>query len=88
MSMQAYYLVFYPLPEKFWELLKPSYKKVLTSPVIDLFVTLLTDKHQFFLSLDKSEDLYYNTNRKLLRGDAYGYANFPREGYGIPLRAI
>ena len=47
MSMQAYYLVFYPLPEKFWELLKPSYKKVLTSPVIELFVTLLTDKHQF-----------------------------------------
>ena len=47
MSMQAYYLVFYPLPEKFWELLKPSYKKVLTSPVIDLFVTLLTYKHQF-----------------------------------------
>ena len=47
MSMQAYYLVFYPLPEKFWELLKPSYKKVLTSPVVDLFVTLLTDKHQF-----------------------------------------
>ena len=47
MSMQAYYLVFYPLPEKFWELLKPSYKKVLTSPVSELFVSLLTDKHQF-----------------------------------------
>ena len=47
MSMQAYHLVFYPLPEKFWELLKPSYKKVLTSPVIELFVSLLTDKHQF-----------------------------------------
>ena len=47
MSMQAYYLVFYPLLEKFWELLKPSYKKVLTSPVIELFVSLLTEKHQF-----------------------------------------
>ena len=47
MSMQVYHLVFYPLPEKFWELLKPSYKKVLTSPVIELFVSLLTDKHQF-----------------------------------------
>ena len=47
MSMQVYYLVFYPLPEKFWELSKPSYKKVLTSPVIELFVSLLTDKHQF-----------------------------------------
>ena len=56
MSMQAYHLVFYPLPEKFWELLKPSSKKVLTSPVIELLVTLLPYKHQFIIKIPQREE--------------------------------
>ena len=36
-----------PLPEKFWEVLEPSSKKVLTSLVIGLLTTYLTDKPQF-----------------------------------------
>lgn len=76
MSMQAYHLVFYPLPEKFWELLKPSYKKVLTSPVIELFVSLLTDKHQF---ISASQLLPWLPSR-----DAWWLAWGRRGGDGIP----